>query len=514
MCIKPAAGGSEAVFERVERVARLGHWRVVIATGEVYWSPGMYALIGHEADGKVPDSNWLLRRLSPEDQVKVADAVRSALETRRPFFYRTSDPHDNGIVRYYDTSGDVECDGAGNVVALTGVVQDVTEKVVAEHALVASEGQYRVLTENASDILTRHRKDGTCTYVSGASKRILGFEPHEILGMQAVNIAVEEDRPHVGSELYNLANAAMRGEAPRIRFRARRKDGQIVWLETTARAIPTSLPDRKHEVVCVTRDITEQKNHEAELFAARERAEAASQTKSRFLANMSHELRTPLNAIIGFSDILRQEMFGKHTTARYKEYSGLIYESGQLLLDLISDILDMSKIEAGKYELHPEILDGCEVLRACLRIVQGRADEQGLTISAQAPPGRLEFIADKRAIKQILLNLLSNAVKFTPKGGKVTASLCVQGGDIQFMVQDTGIGIPEEDLPRLGRPFEQVISDATLSKSGTGLGLALVKSLVSLHGGELSIESAVGIGTTLRVSLPKSGSGIATASVA
>ena len=233
-------------------------------------------------------------------------------------------------------------------------------------------------------------------------------------------------------------------------------------------------------------------------------AESANRAKSEFLANMSHELRTPLNAIIGFSEMLKLEMFGKLGHQRYLEYAHLINESGALLLDLISDILDMSKIEAGKYDLHYERTDIATVVNATVSLVRPRADENGLTLDACIPANiaALPLVADTRALKQILLNLLSNAIKFTPRGGRVQASASAIEGGVRFNVTDTGLGISKEDLPRLARPFEQASLDADLSKQGTGLGLALVRSLAELHGGTFSIESELGRGTSVNVDLP------------
>ena len=242
-----------------------------------------------------------------------------------------------------------------------------------------------------------------------------------------------------------------------------------------------------------------------ELRVAYERAEAASRTQSRFLASMSHELRTPLNAIIGFSDVLKQELYGPLGAVRYLEYAQLINESGQLLLDLISDILDMSKIEAGRYTLHVEEVDAAGLIGASVRLVQSRIQNHDVALHMTIEREPLLFKADKRAVKQVLLNLLSNAMKFTPAGGAVTIAAKADHARLRISVADTGIGIPEDALPRLGRPFEQVNADQNLSRSGTGLGLALVRSLAGLHGGEMKIESKIGAGTTVTVSFPLSG---------
>jgi signal transduction histidine kinase len=255
-------------------------------------------------------------------------------------------------------------------------------------------------------------------------------------------------------------------------------------------------------VVSVSRDVTERKTQEIEMRAAREHAEAANKAKSRFLANMSHELRTPLNAIIGFTDLMRHRMFGPLGNARYEEYATLIYDSGQLLLDLISDLLDMSKIEAGKMDLNLERVDMVGAVEDCVRLLRERADNNGVEIETNLPTGKLTFMADRRALKQILLNLVSNAVKFTPTGGHVSVSASAQDDQVVLSVRDDGIGIPECDLPRIGNPFEQVAGDPIVAKGGTGLGLSLVRALAEKHGGSMQIVSQEGFGTEVLVHLP------------
>jgi two-component system cell cycle sensor histidine kinase PleC len=232
------------------------------------------------------------------------------------------------------------------------------------------------------------------------------------------------------------------------------------------------------------------------------RAEGANKAKSEFLANMSHELRTPLNAINGFSEVMIAELFGPVGDRRYAEYVRDIHASGEHLLSVINDILDMSKIEAGKMIMRFEMLDLNEVAADALRLVKGRADESGLRLSVDMD-GLPEIEADFRALKQVLLNLLSNAIKFTPRGGSVRVfGRAVDDGDgpaqVEVNVQDTGIGISREDLARLASPFEQVESQHAKTQQGTGLGLALSKALIGLHGGSLDIQSEPGQGTNVR----------------
>jgi two-component system cell cycle sensor histidine kinase PleC len=216
---------------------------------------------------------------------------------------------------------------------------------------------------------------------------------------------------------------------------------------------------------------------------------------------MSHELRTPLNAIIGFSEIMESAMFGPLGAAKYSEYSRDIRESGQYLLDVINDILDMSKIEAGGIQLAPEDVALDAALAECLRVISGPANEKQLTVKSDIAPA-ISLQVDRRALKQIVLNLLSNAVKFTPEGGAVTVIGRQRGGTITIAIADDGIGIPKDALHKLGRPFEQVESQLTKRHQGSGLGLAIAKSLVELHGGAMRIRSRLGKGTMVVVRLP------------
>ena len=239
-----------------------------------------------------------------------------------------------------------------------------------------------------------------------------------------------------------------------------------------------------------------------ESFASEERANAANRAKSEFLANMSHELRTPLNAILGFSELMSDPMFAKSGSERFAEYSKLIHTAGTHLLGLINDVLDMSKIEAGKLQLHPEWLDLAKIVDECVELMRNRADAGRVEIVLDIPERPLMLSADARALHQILLNLLSNAVKFTLPGGKVCVRARRAGTGIALTVEDTGVGISQADLPRLGQPFVQAKNQAGVAQTGTGLGLALVRALAQKHNGSMRIESTEHVGTTVTVYLP------------
>ncbi|MEX0815697.1 MAG: PAS domain S-box protein, partial [Dongiaceae bacterium] len=250
-------------------------------------------------------------------------------------------------------------------------------------------------------------------------------------------------------------------------------------------------------------DITDRKHEEAALRLAKEQAELANRSKSEFLANMSHELRTPLNAIIGFSEVMRDEMLGPLGTAQYKGYVADIHDSGRLLLGIINDLLDMSKIEAGKLALDESSITVQGIVQSCLRVVQERAAAAQLRLAVRVPDDLPRLRADERLVKQILLNLLSNAVKFTPAGGEVTISAAIEAdGRLALAVADTGIGIAPEDMVRALEPFGQIDSSLSRRYEGTGLGLPLAKALIELHGGTLALESRPGAGAVATVRFP------------
>ncbi|MEA3028203.1 MAG: two-component system, cell cycle sensor histidine kinase PleC, partial [Alphaproteobacteria bacterium] len=233
-------------------------------------------------------------------------------------------------------------------------------------------------------------------------------------------------------------------------------------------------------------------------------AAEANQAKSKFLANMSHELRTPLNAIIGFSEIMASGMFGALGSDKYVEYCRDIHGSGEYLLDVINDVLDMSKIEAGRLKLDLESVELDRELSDALRVVTTRAQDKKLNVTSRIASG-VCLTADRRALKQIALNLLSNAVKFTPENGRITVRGRLSRGAVVIGIQDSGIGIARDALQKLGRPFEQVESQLTKTHHGSGLGLAIAKSLIELHGGVMRIRSTLGAGTTVVVRLPLAG---------
>ncbi|HUH23319.1 MAG TPA: ATP-binding protein, partial [Brevundimonas sp.] len=286
-------------------------------------------------------------------------------------------------------------------------------------------------------------------------------------------------------------------------------DGGSVVTAADITAIKHKEAERQKAAARLHATITELEDREEKLSllarkyeVAMTRAEAANQAKSEFLANMSHELRTPLNAINGFSEIMANELFGPLGDAKYKGYAADILKSGQHLLSLINDVLDMAKIEAGKVTLHYETVSLKEIAEDAARLMRGKIEESGLNLIVDAPE-LPDMEADHRGLKQVMLNLISNAVKFTPEGGNIVVALSQLDDDrLRVAVTDTGIGIAAEDLERLARPFEQVEGQHSKTTQGTGLGLSLTKSLIELHGGDMLLESEPGTGTTVSFILP------------
>jgi cell cycle sensor histidine kinase DivJ len=369
----------------------------------------------------------------------------------------------------------------------------------ADAAAAQGAAMYRFLADNAMDLITRHSSDGRIRFASPATATLLGRSPEELTGAAMQSLVHPQDLDAVQTA---LMESSYHGRAGSAEVRLRHRDGHFVWAEIRCRPAQVGLGEPA-DIVAVTRDISERKTHEYALVEARDAALSASRAKTRFLANMSHELRTPLNAIIGFSEVMTREMFGP-LSPRYQEYSRLVHESGAHLLDLINSVLDMSKIEAGKFDLHEELFDLEETAESAVRFLKMPAERAEVAVKLHvAPTARLVF-ADRRAIKQILVNLLSNGVKYTPAGGEVKAIAGTPqaGPGIEIIVSDNGMGISKEDLERLGRPFEQVENAETRAKEGTGLGLALVKSLAQMHGGSAAIESVLGEGTIVTVRLP------------
>jgi two-component system, cell cycle sensor histidine kinase DivJ len=361
--------------------------------------------------------------------------------------------------------------------------------------LQAEEERHRLLAHNMTDMMSRHARSGAVQFVSPAAQSLLGAAPATLMGQGLFDRVHVADRP---AYLTALADAAG-GQSCSLEFRLRRDqpDGKFrfVWVEMRCHVA------EKGDVVAVFRDISERKANEATLAQARAESDRANEGKSRFLATMSHELRTPLNAIIGFSEMLATDAVDL-PPARRREYAKLINDSGRHLLSVVNGILDMSKMDSGAFEITPEPFAPGPVVASCCDLLALKAREADVALNLRIGGALPEITADRRALSQILLNLVSNAIKFTERGGRVTVSASCDVTHFSVVVEDTGVGIGEADLPRIGEPFFQARSSYDRRHDGTGLGLSIVKGLVRLHAGSTEIRSQLGEGTRVVVRLP------------
>lgn len=380
------------------------------------------------------------------------------------------------------------------------VGRDVTAVKVHEEALKSKE---QMLSEAQA---IGHM--GHWQWTVGAEDIVFSDEIYNIFGVCKNEFVPTLDnvnnmlhRRDIGRMMQAFQRAIIEQNNYEMDFRVTRPDGETRYVLCEGKCEL----DEEGDVIAlfgIMQDITERTLYEQQLREAKDGAERAYAAKSQFLANMSHELRTPLNAIIGFSEMMQRQLLGPIGTEKYLDYIGGIRESGEHLLDLISDILDMSKIEAGKYELDLEELNLSKVIRLAVHMIEGRAQDAQIKINIDLNNEDLQLIADRRALMQILLNLLSNAVKFTEPGGDVRIECIERDNYLSLKVHDTGIGIPANKLKCITHPFEQAASHYTREHEGTGLGLAITKDLVELHGGTLHIDSTVNVGTSVTIRLP------------
>lgn len=371
--------------------------------------------------------------------------------------------------------------------------------------LHTEEHRHRVLASTMTDVIVRQGRNGSVLSVSPTAEMLVGVRVNELLSNGLFDRVHVADRP---AYLSALADAASLRKERLVEFRLRRdtqapRAGQFVWVEMRCRPCdPVS--DRHHggsEVVAVIRDISERKSQGRAIEIAQSESERASAANSRILATMSHELRTPLNAIIGFSEMLTNKAL-ELDSGRQLEYARLINDSGRHLLSVVNGILDVSKMDSGNFGITREPFAPAPAIESCADMLALKAHEGGVELKLSLAPRLPELAADRRAFNQILINLISNAVKFTPHGGQVTVTAIREGAKLVLTVADTGVGIGEADLPRLGETFFQANTSVERRHDGSGLGLSIVKNLVQLHGGEIEIQSRLGEGTRVIVQLP------------
>ena len=369
----------------------------------------------------------------------------------------------------------------------------------AEGRLARSEHRFRDFAKVASDWFWETDAHNRLTYLSGRAAPGGMGNPAAFIGKTLIELAKGD--PAEDSWRRQLEDVAARRPFRDFAYSHRRADGDEQFWSLSGSPVYDHLGQfagYRGTGSEITRDVLAQRS----LEHAKEQAEAANRAKSEFLANMSHELRTPLNAILGFAEIIRERLLGP-VGDRYAEYANDIHTSGTHLLGIINDILDLSKVEAGRLELIEEIVDLQSVVRSVVLLLRERVATAELTLKVELPDALLLLRADERKLKQVLMNLLSNSVKFTPAGGEILVRVSVENArGVIIEVRDNGIGIAPEDIARALSPFGQVDSRLSRRYEGTGLGLPLAQALVALHGGTLALESAPAEGTTVRVTLP------------
>jgi two-component system cell cycle sensor histidine kinase PleC len=518
----------EAVRTRIDTAlnrGRCGLWDWDLARGRIFWSHSMFAILGLEPKDDLLTFGEVSGLVHPDDirlyelAAQLADAQAHSID--HAFRMR----HANGQWIWLRARCELVRQDGEPGEHLIGIAVDVTEQKNLVERTVAADLRLRDAVETIPEAFVVWDAENRLVLCNSNFQELHNLPDDTIAAGTSYETVVAAGRkPLVRNRITN--------EGPHVpgarTFEAQLDDGR--WLHISERRT------KDGGYVSVGTDITALKLHEEKLILSEKRlmatvsdlrnsqqtleyqtqqladlaekyaeektrAEDANQAKSKFLANMSHELRTPLNAIIGFSEIMESGMFGSLGADRYHEYCRDIRESGQYLLEVINDILDMSKIEAGRIRLDLQDMELDRFLADAMRVVSARAQDKHLVLNANVAPG-IHFKADKRALKQIALNLLSNAVKFTPEEGRVTVHGRVSAGTITIAIEDTGIGIEKDALRKLGRPFEQVESQMTKSHQGSGLGLAIAKSLVELHGGRMRIRSTAGAGTLVVVRLP------------
>ncbi len=378
----------------------------------------------------------------------------------------------------------------------------VADLRAAEGQARGEAGRHRLLALHARDAVAVHESGGRIASISPTVRGLFGLAPAEFAGdgfFQRLHVG---DRP---AYLKAVSDTDADGATRRLELRLRRggnRPGEtgvsdFGWIDFEVMNDAES-----GRVVSVIRDIDTRREMEADRDAAREAADAAQEARSRFLATVSHELRTPLNAILGFSELMRKLPQAAADTRKVQDYAGLIHQSGSHLLQLVNDMLNMARIEAGQFRITVEPVDMRNCLDGCRRMMAAEAEQAGLRLSSDIPLDLGEFTADPRACRQIALNLLANSVKFTPSGGRIVLFARKEASGLVFGVRDTGVGIAGSDLARVTKPFVQASDGTARAHDGAGLGLSVVKGLAELHGGRITLESRLGAGTCVTVYLP------------
>ncbi len=515
--VQAARSDSEQRFRTAVEAARCGIWEWDLAADKIFMSEVTASLFGWRA-GEV-EGQQVLDRVAAGHR----DDMREALSTAAIYgdfdvSFRVP-PLAGARPVWIDFRGRGFGEAPeGGFARIIGVALDVTEERLAQARAQSAESRLRDAIESTSEAFILWDRNGRMVMCNKNFRSYFQLDAELLkagVGREqverAARLAIRQEYPAPGGRRGVREAELSDGRWVQISERPTAEAGLVVTAAdiTVLKTQEEARRIKEEELRRAVGNLEQSQEQLSELArkyeAEKIRAEGASQAKSEFLANMSHELRTPLNAINGFSEIMAAEMYGPVGDARYRDYAQDILSSGQHLLNLINDILDMSKIEAGKMQMRFEPVCLEEIAEEALRLVRNRAESAGLALILDFTD-LPEVEADHRAVKQVLLNLLSNAIKFTPRGGRVSVRAERRddqlGERVRISVVDTGIGISAQDLERLARPFEQVESQHSKTTQGSGLGLALTKSLVEMHGGLLDLKSAPGQGTTASFALP------------
>ncbi len=502
---------------------RCGLWDWDLARGRIFWSHSMFAILGLEPKDDLMTFGEVNRLVHPEDIDLYEIATQLADSKTRAIDHAFRMHHASGKWVWLRARCELVRQPGEPGLHLIGIAVDVTEQKGLVERSVAADLRLRDAIETIPEAFVLWDANNRLV-LCNSNFQVLHDLPDEAIaaGASYEDVIAAGRKQLVRSKITSDEAAAAGARTFEAQLddghwlhisERRTKDGGYVSIGTditTLKLHEKKLINSEKRLIATIEDLRQSQQQLTELAEKyseeKNRAEEANQTKSKFLANMSHELRTPLNAIIGFSEIMESGMFGALGADKYHEYCRDIHQSGQYLLDVINDVLDMSKIEAGRLKLTPEDVDLDRILADAMRVVSVRGQEKQITLSSRIAPG-IKFKADRRALKQIALNLLSNAVKFTPVNGRITVRGRRSKTCVTIAISDTGIGIPKDALKKLGRPFEQVESQLTKTHHGSGLGLAIAKSLAELHGGTMQIRSRVGKGTLVVVRLPADGYG-------